>query len=302
VLLAPVETPVLLLHENASLQTNPVIHRYISVSVTDLLSRVGVEFKGARRGGATKVGTLGTLTFDPASTNRRSPEGGRRIRFVTNAARKEYAVQVWDSAAGRAVSPPIRHANRITSASFSPDGRRVLTASSDGTARVWDAATGLPVTPPLTPGAGVVYSAAFGPDGRRLVTAGADGTARVWNLPTDPRPTDDLVKLAHLYAGGRIDPAGGFVPLTADETKSLFAELRDRYPADFAVPPSRARAWHREQLADAERDRDWFAAAFHLRALLREFAAGDAGLTRRLADVEAKLNPREVLPPPRPAR
>ena len=30
------------------------------------------------------------------------------------------------------------HGRRVNSASFSPDGRRVVTASQDGTARVWD--------------------------------------------------------------------------------------------------------------------------------------------------------------------
>ena len=33
-------------------------------------------------------------------------------------------------------------------ASFSPDGRLVVTASFDGTERVWDATTGQPVAPP----------------------------------------------------------------------------------------------------------------------------------------------------------
>ena len=35
------------------------------------------------------------------------------------------------------------------SAAFSPDGKRIVTASSDKTARVWDAATGQPIGEPL---------------------------------------------------------------------------------------------------------------------------------------------------------
>ena len=34
------------------------------------------------------------------------------------------------------------HANRVTSATFSPDGARIVTASFDTTARLWDAVTG----------------------------------------------------------------------------------------------------------------------------------------------------------------
>ena len=34
------------------------------------------------------------------------------------------------------------HSEGVSSATFSPDGKRIVTASSDRTARVWDAATG----------------------------------------------------------------------------------------------------------------------------------------------------------------
>jgi WD40 repeat protein len=56
------------------------------------------------------------------------------------------------------------HAGWVTTAAFSPDGARIVTASDDHTARVWDAATGQEGT--SLPGhAGSVTSAAF-PSGR----------------------------------------------------------------------------------------------------------------------------------------
>ena len=39
--------------------------------------------------------------------------------------------------------------NACLSAAFSPDGKRIVTASSDKTARIWDAATGQPIGEPL---------------------------------------------------------------------------------------------------------------------------------------------------------
>jgi WD40 repeat protein len=72
----------------------------------------------------------------------------------------------------------IEHTDDVFSASFSSDGKRVVTASRDKTARVWDADTGKPVAEPMTQGY-AVYSASFSPDGRRVVTASWDTTARV---------------------------------------------------------------------------------------------------------------------------
>ncbi len=65
-------------------------------------------------------------------------------------------------------------------ASFSPDGRRIVTASDDKTARVWDAESGKPVGEPMRH-EGLVRAASFSPDGRRIVTASDDKTARVWD-------------------------------------------------------------------------------------------------------------------------
>jgi WD40 repeat protein len=45
---------------------------------------------------------------------------------------------VWDAATGKALSEPMKHDDGVSSAQFSADGQRVVTASSDKTARVWD--------------------------------------------------------------------------------------------------------------------------------------------------------------------
>jgi WD40 repeat protein len=72
-----------------------------------------------------------------------------------------------------------RHDANLSSASFSPDGRWVVTASADRTARVWDTTTGKPVGQPLQHD-GRVNSAVFSPDGKWVVTASEDQTARLW--------------------------------------------------------------------------------------------------------------------------
>jgi len=70
------------------------------------------------------------------------------------------------------------HTEGVTSAVFSSDGTRVVTASYDGTARLWDAASAkaLATLQGLTVWVG---SAAFSPDGTRVVTASDDNTARL---------------------------------------------------------------------------------------------------------------------------
>ena len=73
------------------------------------------------------------------------------------------------------------HEGRVTRASFSSDGRQVVTASLDGTARVWDVTGGESVV--LEGHADGVTHASFSSDGRQVVTASwGDGTVRVWDI------------------------------------------------------------------------------------------------------------------------
>ena len=89
---------------------------------------------------------------------------------------------------GKPLTPPLVHQRELKSAKFSPDGKRVVTASEDMTAQVWDAETGRPLGGPLRHH-GVVLSAEYSNDGRTIVTASDDHSARVWDARTGaPRP------------------------------------------------------------------------------------------------------------------
>jgi tricorn protease-like protein len=74
------------------------------------------------------------------------------------------------------------HTEMIFSGSFSPDGRRALTGSKDGTARLWDIATGKELRCFVHPNR--VEGVSFSHDGRRAVSGCEDGAVRLWDLET----------------------------------------------------------------------------------------------------------------------
>jgi WD40 repeat protein len=93
-------------------------------------------------------------------------------------------VKVWDPLAGREILTLRGHTSRCHSVAFSPNGQRLVSASSDGTIRVWDAT---PLRPVETQEALTcqhdheVWSVAFSPDGRLVASGGWDKTVRLWD-------------------------------------------------------------------------------------------------------------------------
>jgi WD40 repeat protein len=80
------------------------------------------------------------------------------------------------------------HNNEVRGLAFSPDSRRLASASWDGTARICDVATGRELRLLRCPGE--LYDAAFSPDGRLLALAGSyskaspAGEVTVWEAAT----------------------------------------------------------------------------------------------------------------------
>jgi WD40 repeat protein len=109
------------------------------------------------------------------------------------------------------------HEGVVTTAPFSPDGTRIVTASLDQTARLWDAATAKEIAV-LRGHDGAVSSAAFSPDGTRIVTASSDWTARMWDAATAKKIAvlrghdDEVTSAAFSPDGTRIVTASGTKP------------------------------------------------------------------------------------------
>jgi hypothetical protein len=124
------------------------------------------------------------------------------------------------------------HDGAVWSAAFSPDGKRIVTASWDKTARVWDAATGQPIGEPLKGHDGAVWSAAFSPDGKRIVTTSADKTARVWDAATGQPIGEPLKGHEGAVLGAAFSPDGKRI-VTASDDKT--ARVWDVFPDTQAL-------------------------------------------------------------------
>jgi WD40 repeat protein/serine/threonine protein kinase len=89
-------------------------------------------------------------------------------------------VVIREVTSGRIVHTLTGHSANVVSIAFSPEGRRLATASYDRTMKLWDVETGHNVFTLLGHTAGLVCLA-FSPDGNQIVTGSFDATARVWN-------------------------------------------------------------------------------------------------------------------------
>ena len=93
-------------------------------------------------------------------------------------------VKVWDAVTGQET---LRLKGDVSSATFSPDGKRLASGGGDGTIKLWDATTGQE-TLTLRGHTKGVGSVAFSPDGNRLASAAGEyrepGEVKVWDATT----------------------------------------------------------------------------------------------------------------------
>ena len=123
----------------------------------------------------------------------------------------------------------------INAAAFSPDGRRIAIASSDGLIRILDARSKR-VTAVLHGHAGRAFDASFSAKGDIVISSGEDGTARTW----DPGTTQVIggpVTTVRFRSDGQRVVAGsvdGAVRIWSVVSGGLEAELRGHTAPSFA--------------------------------------------------------------------
>jgi hypothetical protein len=127
--------------------------------------------------------------------------------------------------AGAAAPPPaeppsprpavtITHFPGVTGVAVSPDGKLVVTAGVDGTARLWDPANGKQLRV-LKGHEGRVTAVAFARDGSLVVTGAADGIVRLWDatkgdLLNQLRGHAGQIRVLAVSGDGRRIASGGF--------------------------------------------------------------------------------------------
>jgi len=112
-------------------------------------------------------------------------------------------IRLWSTETLELVRDFEGHGNNVKYAEFSPDDRRIVSASLDGTAKVWDVASGNIVADFTIHNASVEY-AAFFPDGERVLSIGKDRRALIWNVET----TQVEKTLENLHFPAKLSPDG----------------------------------------------------------------------------------------------
>jgi eukaryotic-like serine/threonine-protein kinase len=126
----------------------------------------------------------------------------------------EGSAWLWRATDGTRIGTLRGHRNAVRGVAFSPDGRRLATASNDMTARLWGTDDGRPVGRPMLHLA-EVRAVVFSPDGRAVVTGSNDGNARLWDARDGtpigvPMPHRGPVAAAAFSPDGRTVVTAGY--------------------------------------------------------------------------------------------
>lgn len=107
--------------------------------------------------------------------------------------KRDGKIRLWDTTTGKKLITLSGHAvehqdpllaPHVLALVFSPDGRRLVSGSTDTTIQLWDTATDNDEPVILRKHTGWVNALAFSPDGKMLASGSTDKTVQLWNTAT----------------------------------------------------------------------------------------------------------------------
>jgi WD40 repeat protein/tRNA A-37 threonylcarbamoyl transferase component Bud32 len=146
-------------------------------------------------------------------------------------AEPDSSVDLWAAVAGNSHIAKL-HYESLTSAVFSPSGRKILTGGTDHYARLWDTDNGQRMSVSFQHG-DAVLGVAFSPDGKTLLTGSQDHTARLWEEATG-KPLGQPLEHQGPVQSVAFTP-GGQTVLTASQDRT--ARLWEASPTSPSVQP-----------------------------------------------------------------
>lgn len=142
------------------------------------------------------------------------------------------------------------HDGYVTHVEFSPDGRRLLTASNDGIVRVWNARSGA-LKATLSGHQKAISRAIFSPDGSQIATGSFDKTVRIWNSESGAEVTSfdpgEHTRFSGMVFGLSFSPDGQRVVSTLTGDQDNVARVWDAQTGEQIL----ALSGHEDSMFDA---------------------------------------------------
>jgi len=139
----------------------------------------------------TELDFFGWFNWSPDSSRIAVAGGDDQIGTITN------PIYIFDANSGQELLKIDRHSKVVSQVYWSPNGKRIVSGSTDDTTRIWDAETGAELLTLSTPGDWIIFPA-WSADGQHLLVmianaTGGPGKSGVWRVW---QTTEELIEYA----------------------------------------------------------------------------------------------------------